>query len=354
MQQITDFINQITVEKTIDILIAIIIVICFKIFSGVISYIIIKICKWKVKSSKEIKQSAFYSPIKVFISILGIYVAFIFLKQPLEFSEPFMLGITTIFKIVSVIAFAIGIARSFRLDSTLTEKFLEKSHKDMSTTTLSFALKIIRAIIYISATVIVSGILGFNLNGLIAGLGIGGVIVTLAAQDTAKNLFGGIMIFLDKPFIVGDWIQMDNFEGNVEDITFRSTRIRTFENSILNVPNSIITNTAIINWSKMEERRYRFNLTLDLTTPLEKVTIVENRISEMLKKRDNILDDTINVKFDTITDNGINLLICSYTDSVDYASYIKEKERINYNIMQILKEENVELAYDTKTVYIKN
>lgn len=95
-------------------------------------------------------------------------------------------------------------------------------------------MKIIRAIIYVIAAFIVLSILGINLNGLIAGLGISGLIVTLAAQDTAKNLFGGLVIFIDKPFKVGDWIQMDNFEGTIEDITFRTTRIRTFENSLLN------------------------------------------------------------------------------------------------------------------------
>ena len=147
----------------------------------------------------------------------------------------------------------------------------EKSKKNIEDSTLNFILKIVRVIIYIIAIIIVLAILGINLNGLIAGLGLGGVIVTLAAQDTAKNLFGGFIIFIDKPFIVGDWIQMDTYEGTVEDITFRSTRIRTFENSVLNVPNSKISDSSIINWSKMESRRYRFTLTLAIDTPLERL-----------------------------------------------------------------------------------
>ena len=126
-------------------------------------------------------------------------------------------------------------------------------------------------VIYIIAGFIAITLLGVNLNGLVAGLGIGGVIVTLAAQDTAKNLFGGLVIFMDKPFVVGDWIQMDNYEGTVEDITFRSTRIRTFENSLVNIPNSIISNSSIINWSKMEKRRYRTNLYIQIDTPFEKL-----------------------------------------------------------------------------------
>lgn len=185
--------------------------------------------------------------------ILGIYVAILFLQAPLNLSKEVINIVTEGFKIVSVIAFARGLAKSFVPTSSLVKRMKEKTSKDVEDSMFDFILKIIRLIIYIIAGFIVITLLGFNLNGLVAGLGIGGVIVTLAAQDTAKNLFGGLVIFLDKPFIVGDWIEMEPYEGTVEDITFRSTRVRTFENSIVNIPNSIISNSSIINWSKMEK-----------------------------------------------------------------------------------------------------
>lgn len=178
--------------------------------------------------------------------------------------------------------------------------------------------------------------------------------MTLSAQDTAKNIFGGLVILFDKPFVIGDWIEVENYEGTVEDITFRSTRIRTFENSVVNIPNSILSNASIINWSKMEKRRYRMNLCLAQNTSLDKLEKFKARVENMLQSREAIYDDSIIVKFDTIADNGLNVLICSYTDSVDYTSFLKEKEDINCKIMKILREENIELAYDTKTVYLKN
>ena len=103
----------------------------------------------------------------------------------------------------------------------------------------------------------------------------------------------------------------------------------------------------------MERRRNKVNLCLELDTPLEKVQIIQDRIKEMLKQHDDVIDETIIVRFDNITDNGINILVCSYTNSVDYASFLKEKEKVNFKIMQILKQEKVELAYDTKTVFVK-
>ncbi len=354
MNQIVDFIRNVTSVEIVDILIAVVIVLFFRIFSSVLSYIIIRMFKFKTKNSKKIKESAFYKPLRIFFIILGFYIAILFLEKPINISEKAMYRVTKIFEIISVITFAKGFAESFTPQSSFVKTIKQKMDKDDDDTMFDFILKILRVIIYIIAGFIVITLLGINLNGLVAGLGIGGVIVTLAAQDTAKNLFGGLVIFLDKPFVVGDWIQMDNYEGTVEDITFRSTRVRTFENSLVNIPNSIISNSSIINWSKMEKRRYKTNLCIQIDTPLEKLEKFKNRVEEMLQEKEGIYADSILVKFDEISDNGINVLVSSYTDSVDYPSYLTEVEDINYKIMKILKEENIELAYDTKTVYVKN
>lgn len=353
MEQLIRFFENITTVQIIDIAIAIAIILFFRVFSASFSYIIIRMFKIKEKRAKKIKESAFFNPLKIFFIILGFYLAIIFLKTPLHISNGIMKIVYKAFVIITTISFAKGLAASFTPKSTLYKKIKEKTSRNVEDSMFDFILKVIRIIIYIIAGFIVITTLGFNLNGLIAGLGIGGVIVTLAAQDTAKNLFGGLVIFLDKPFVVGDWIQMDTFEGTVEDITFRSTRIRTFENAIVNVPNSVIANASIVNWSKMEKRRYKTNLCIKLDTPLEKLEIFKRRVEDMLQAREAIFDDSIIVKFDTIVDNGLNVLICSYTDSVDYTSYLSEKEDINSKIMKILREENIELAYDTKTICIE-
>ena len=354
MEQINEFIDSLTSLKIIDIVIAIAIILVFKLLSSTISYIIIRMFKLKTKKAKEIRESGFYNPLRIFFIILGIYLAILYLKTPLNIEQQVMNIITVIFKIISTAVFAVGLAKSFTLQSSIVKKAREKAKRQYDDATVEFGLKIVRVIIYIIAAFIILTILNININGLIAGLGIGGLIVTLAAQDTAKNLFGGLVIFLDKPFSVGDWIQMDNFEGTIEDITFRTTRIRTFENSLVNVPNSIISDSSVINWSKMEQRRYKINIRLEFTTDVEKLKDLKNKILDMLHEREGIIDDSIIVKFDNINENGINMLIYTYTDSVDYSSYLSEVENINYKIIKILKEQNIQLAYDTKNVYIKN
>lgn len=354
MERIINMIGNIMEIQVFDIIIAVAIILLFRIFSGTFSYIIIRMFKIREKNAKNIKESAFFNPLKVFFILLGFYIAIVFLKEPLNITSEVMAIAYKVFVIINIIVFAKGLAASFTPKSSLYKKIKKITNQDVEDSMFDFALKIIRGVIYLIAAFIIITVLGVNLNGLVAGLGIGGVIVTLAAQDTAKNLFAGLVVFLDKPFIVGDWIQVEGFEGTVEDITFRSTRVRTFENSVVNIPNSIIANASIINWSKMEKRRYRTNLCIELDTPLEKLEKFKTRVEDMLQARDAIYDDSIIVKFDNITDNGLNVLICSYTDSVDYPSYIAEREDINYKIMRILQEEGIGLAYDTKTIHVKN
>ncbi len=354
MEQLVAFWNKLTSIEIVDIIIAIGIIVFFRILSGTFSYMIIKVFKIKSKKAKEIKESAFFRPLKIFFIILGIYLAIVFLRAPLQINEQVMDIVTKVFKIISVIEIAVGLANSFTSKTILGKKLRKSLNEKMDDTVFEFVLKITRVFIYIIAIFLVLAILEINLTGLIAGLGLGGVIVTLAAQDTAKNLFGGAMIFIDKPFVVGDWIEMDNYEGTIEDITFRTTRIRTFENALVNIPNAIIADASVTNWSKMEKRRYKTNLCVELDTPLEKLELLKTRIEKMLQERESVFDDSIIVRFDQITDNGMNILIYTYTNSVSYASYLKEVEDINVKIMKILNEENIELAYDTKTVYVKN
>lgn len=356
MENIRSFaeaIKGIQMAQIIDIGIAILIYILFRCLSKSLAYMTVKIFKPKTKNKKAIRGNAFYTPLKVFYVILGIYLALLFVRQPLKTSEWINGLVDQLFKIGVIILSANGIANSLTTNNSLVSRLKDRMNPDVEDSMLKFILKAIRGLIYVIAGFMIITDLGFNLNGLVAGLGIGSVVITLAAQDTAKNLFGGLVIFLDKPFVVGDWIEVEDYEGTVEDITFRSTRVRTFENSVVNIPNAVIANDSIINWSRMEKRRNKVNLCLDLDTPLEKVQIVQKRIKELLIQHDDVIDDTIIVRFDNITDNGINLLVCSYTNSIDYTSFLEEKEKINFKIMQILKEENVELAYDTKTIFVK-
>ena len=353
MEQVVSFIESLKAVDIVDIIVAVCLIILFKVLSPSISYVIIKLFKFNSKSKKAIRESAFYTPLKVFFTILGVYLAVLFLKKPLNLPDNVMDIVTKAFQIISVLAFAKALASSFTTKSSLIRKIRKNWKNDVEDSMLEFALKVARVVIYLVALFIVFAILQINLSGLVAGLGIGGIIVTLAAQDTAKNIFGGVVLFIDKPFNVGDWIQTPNYEGTVEDMTFRTTRIRNFENSIVNIPNSTIADSAIINWSKMEKRRYKFSLSFPLDTTAEQIETISNKIREMLIKEPQVIDEDIIISFEEITDNGLSLLVYMFVVPTGYNDYIMLKDKINKDIIDILHNLGVKLSYPTTSVYLE-
>ena len=256
-------------------------------------------------------------------------------------------------KIAMIIFVAKAFGEGFDEKNGVFTKFRTKSNKEIDSGTINVIFKVIRIIIYIIAAFMVISELGYDISGFVTSLGIGGVVITLAAQDTAKSLIGGALIILDKPFKVGDYIKVGTFEGTVEEITFRSTNIRTLDNSVLHIPNSEMSISAIINFSEMEKRRYFARLTLELNTKLENVEIVKNQIQQMLQSRTDIIQDSVTVKFENISANGMDLLVIGYINVTDYGKFLEIKEQINYSIMTILQNQGVELAYNTQTVYVK-
>ena len=263
----------------------------------------------------------------------------------------------TIIRIVLIIVVSKVFIKILTSKSSGIKKLQQKINlsrgKESTKNESEFLSKIIKVVINTISIILIIQELGFDLQGLIAGLGLGTVVITLAAQDTAKNLFGGLVIFLDKPFKVGDYIQLSTYTGTVEQISFRSTSIRTLDGTVLHIPNSEVSSVAITNWSELNKRRYITNLTITLDTPLEKVEKVRQEIENMLLNQDEIMQETVSVKFQNILDSGIQIVVIAYTDIVSYDLYLELKEKLNYNIIQILEDNKVELAYNTQTIYVK-
>ena len=346
--------KKIDMEIVIQIAIALGIVIIFRMLSSILSKIIIKILGAKNKEKTDVKKNPFYRPLKTIFTFVGIYVALNFLKETISIGVTLDAVINKAIKIAMIIFVAKAFGEGFDEKNGLFTKIKTKNNKEIDAGTRNAILKAIKVIIYIIATFMVISELGYNISGFITSLGIGGVVITLAAQDTAKSLIGGALIILDKPFKVGDYIKVGAFEGTVEEITFRSTNIRTLDNSVLHIPNSEMSISAIINYSEMEKRRYNLKITLELKTKLENVEMAKNQIQQMLQNREDIIQDSVIVKFDNISNNGIDLLVIGYVNETDYGKFLEIKEQINYSIMTILKNTGVEIAYNTQTIYVKN
>lgn len=349
INEITEMFKNLSLENIIDIGIELAIIVIFKILSSSFAYILVKMFKFKVKDKKKIKENGFYKPLKTFFALLGVYIGAMVLKLPADIFSV----ITKIFRICIIILTAKGFANLFDSSSETFTKIREKLHMDGTDTTVNFFSKIAKGLIYIVAAFIVIAEFGYDLSGLVTGLGISSVVIALAAQDVAKSILAGLSIISDRPFDIGDYIEVGTYAGTVEDITFRTTRIRDVNNQIVVLPNSFLTTASIINATKREKRRYNLVLTLELNTPLEKVADLNENIKLALNTNSHVLKENIRVYFDTISANGIDISINFYTDITDLEEFLKFKEEVNYTLLDIVEQSKIELAYPSQSIYLK-
>ena len=353
MENFEQIISELNVEVVIQIIIAIGVIFVFRILSSVVSSTIIKILRPKGKEKVSVKKNPFYLPLRTIFTFVGIYIAFNIIKNATTISPEIQSILDKGIKILLILFVAKAFGDGLDEKNKVFVKIRNKSNKDIDKSTMNAILRITKIAIYVLAGFMVISELGYNISGFITGLGLSSVVITLAAQDTAKSLIGGLAIFLDKPFKVGDYIKVDQYEGTVEEIRFRTTSIRTLENTVLHVANSEMSVSAIINYSEMEKRRYYAKLVLEFGTSLKKVEIVKNKINSMLMQMDEIEKETIMINFQEISDNGMDLVVIAYINRTNYAEYLDIKEEINYNVMKILENEGVEMAYNTQTMYLK-
>ena len=328
--------------------IAIILVILVFFTRNFVAKIILKVFNFMIKKKENPQNSEMYEPIKLMYMFMGLYWAVKILPISIKLS----IIMTSLLK-SALIIFATNIINStvFVKDS----KIFKKRNKARSDTVSNFICKIARVISWIvSIYIILVFVLGFTqINGLLTGLGVGTVIISLAAQDTVKSLFSGITILSEKPFVIGDWVAIGDYSGTVIDISFRSTRIRCLDNSIVTVPNSTITSEYVINWNKLKSRRFDCKLNLDMKglTP-EKIKDIIKELKVVICSKDYVQADTLYVGFNGISTYSYDIRIFVYVTEIKYNRYLKVEEDLNCEILNVLAKENVELAYPTQTLNV--
>jgi MscS family membrane protein len=210
-------------------------------------------------------------------------------------------------------------------------------------------------IIYAIGLLIFISALGFEVDKIIAGLGIGGLAFALAAKDTIANLFGSVMIVLDKPFEIGDWVVLGNgVEGTIEAVGFRSTRIRTFYDSLISIPNMELTNMHIENYAKREYRRMRIFVGVQYDTPPEKIEAFCEGIRQIIIKHERTRKDSFHVYFNQFNNSSLDILIQAFWKVPDYATEANERHRLLLNILRLGNEMGVDFAFPTQTVHLYN
>ncbi len=222
-------------------------------------------------------------------------------------------------------------------------------------TTASAIGKLLRAAVIITATLMVLQTLGFSVSGVLAFGGIGGIAVGFAARDLLANFFGALVIFLDRPFAVGDWIRSPdrNIEGTVEEIGWRLTRIRTFDQRPLYVPNSVFTSITVENPSRMRNRRIYEVIGVRYADGAVLPKIVDDVRAHLERDADIDHERTLMVHFDKFGESSLDFFVYTFTRTTVWTEYHTIKERILLDIAAIIAHHGAEIAFPTRSIVME-
>ncbi len=251
--------------------------------------------------------------------------------------------------IIIVTFFTIKIISSF-LNFALSTYLKRKSVGESKLKEIKGISTILNILIWMFGIMFLLENLGFNIGTVIAGLGIGGIAIALAAQTILGDLFSYFVIFLDRPFEIGDFIVVENKSGTVEFIGIKSTRIRAIGGEMLIISNKDLTNSRVHNYKKMEKRRVVFNLGVTYQTKSEQLTEIPLIVKEIILKQPDVKFDRGH--FATYGDSSLNFEFVYYVNNADYTKYMDIQQNINLSIFTEFEKRGIEFAYPTRTVLI--
>lgn len=292
---------------------------------------------------------ALEKPVSLFFLFLGLYLSvLVFPIEPetLQLFSVVFRGATTLLVFWGILRLT-DVAADVMTDVT-------KAKGDSIYTFIPLIKKAVRVTIMVLGVIMVIDNLGYSVGGILATLGLGGAAFAFAAKDSIANLYGSLALALDRPFKVGDWIMVgDTVDGDVEEIGLRSTKVRTWPKTVLSIPNNIIANEIINNWSRMPKRRVKQVVGVTYESSADDMAGIVEDIKKLLKEDEGVDQDFILVSFTDFGESSLNILVYYFTASTAWLEHMAVRERVNQNIMKAVEARGLSIAFPTRTVYFE-
>lgn len=307
--------------------------------------------KWAERTTTEVDDlllELVRGPVKVisFVVLLhmgmGIYSWPDALETYISKGLKIVVGVSITYLVVKLVDLWIGL---------LQQRAVERDNEQFGRELLPLISKSVKAFVIIVATLVVSQNLGFNVTGLIASLSIGGIAVGLAAQDTLANVFGAVAILVDRPFKVGDRIQLDKVDGTVEAIGFRSTRVRNLDGHLVVIPNKTMGSATITNVTARPTIKTEMNIALTYDTPADRVQRAVQIIEEVFKPHPNTTD--LIISFNKFDSSSLSILVVHWWGAPDYKEYLAGLQQMNLELKRRFDAEGINFALPTQTIRLR-
>jgi MscS family membrane protein len=295
---------------------------------------------------------ALQRPLNLLIWVVGLTFAADIIRSHTDTS---LFNVVPAIRDVGVIACLIWfLVRFIRIGEQNVIAQAKTQEDGVDETTVVAIGKLIRLSVIITGVLVMLQTLGFSISGVLAFGGIGGIAVGFAAKDLLANFFGGLMIYLDRPFSVGDWVRSPDksIEGTVENIGWRLTRIRTFDKRPLYVPNSVFASIAVENPSRMTNRRIYETIAIRYDDA-SKMGVIVNDVIEMLKGHEAIdTSQTLIVNFNSFAPSSLDFFVYSFTKTTDWVKFHQIKQDVLLKILDIIEGHGAEMAFPTSTLHV--
>jgi len=318
-----------------------------------------RLAKKKGESPVTLLLKAIVKPLYVAIFAGGVYCA----RIPLYFDDEDGIGMaindgwTTVASVVAAIAVAYALYRLVDVIEYYLDHLVGKTETTLDDMLVPVVRKAMRITIAIIAVIyIIDNILEQDVQSILVGAGVGGVAIALAAKDTIANFFGSITIFADRPFQMGEMVKIGDHSGPVEEVGFRSTRVRTLQGHLVTIPNSAIVNTAVENIGQRPFIRRTSNLTITYDSGHAKTSRAVEIVKEVLAGVPEINTDPDRpprVYFSDFNDWSLNIYVSYWVKPPDYWLYQEVNERVNFEVMKRFEAEQIEFAFPSQTLYVK-
>lgn len=244
---------------------------------------------------------------------------------------------------------------SFNLIDALVKAFYETGEDngmEIDVPVMSFIQKALKSAVVIVAVLLFISNLGYSISSVLAGLGVGGLAVALAAQDMLSNFFGSIMIFADKPFRVNDYVEVSGITGTVESVGLRSTKIRTWNGSLVSIPNKEVANSAVDNQTSRPGRRVDITVGVTYDTTADRMEEALSRLERMIGEHPDVDSDSVLVRFKEFGASSLDIMVSYFTSPV-WREKLRVQQEINLLVMRELEDMGLEIAFPSTTVYLK-
>ena len=320
-----------------------------KLLYWIISNVIKKLTQKTKTDLDDLLLETLEKPVVYSILLLGYWIAI----HSLKFSNQKVLSFLENFALFTAIIILTSITSKV-FNAVITKvvlPYIEKTEKGQNNFLLPLIRKTLGSTIWMFGIIIALDNIGFDITAMIAGLGIGGLALALAAQDSVKNIFAGIMIFLDKPFKIQDRIQIEEYDGVVEEVGLRSTRVRTLDGRVVTIPNSTFTDTSVVNITSQPSLKIMLNLGLTYDTDEKEIQKGVNILNQIVADHSDILDKECEAGFKDFGDFSLGILFIYYVKPE--AHWLDSQNTISKEVLRRFNEAKLDFAFPTQTIFKK-